>query len=361
MVSTVKLADLWQRIGFHVDVVSMGPRNDKQPVGITANATVQFKKDIFLPDPWNYGICFGFSNLIRKRVREDAPDIIVVNKLLFWTSLSLIPLALRGKKVILLVDALVGMTWWPRGKIPQICAAIYAWTMGWLILSMASRVIFFHPQPEKLLRRLGIFKKSHVIPTGIDPDPFSDAEILRVMEKAINVTYVGRLESVKGVEDFLAAAVPLKKEYPNLIIQVAGWAKPDHPLITQYQDDVSFLGLCDNVAHLLARTHIFVLPSHSEGLSNALMEAMSSGCACIASDVGGNSYLIQNGVSGLLFPAGDIEALRSHIRRLIEDTAKRKAMGEAARRRIEEVFSWRIVGKKYEVLFNEYSTTRVIE
>ena len=103
---------------------------------------------------------------------------------------------------------------------------------------------------------------------------------------------------------------------------------------------------------VLGRTDIFVLPSHSEGLSNALMEAMSSSCACVASDVGGNRYLIENGVSGLLFPAGDREALRSHIRRFVQDEAKRKASGDAARARIDAVFSWEKVGKRYDELFS---------
>jgi glycosyltransferase involved in cell wall biosynthesis len=81
------------------------------------------------------------------------------------------------------------------------------------------------------------------------------------------------------------------------------------------------------------------------------MEAMSSSCACVASDVGGNRYLIENGVSGLLFPAGDREALRSHLRRLVQDGPKRKAMGDAARARIDDAFSWVRVGKQYQELF----------
>jgi glycosyltransferase involved in cell wall biosynthesis len=83
------------------------------------------------------------------------------------------------------------------------------------------------------------------------------------------------------------------------------------------------------------------------------MEAMASGCACVASDVGGNRYLLENGVSGLLFPPGDREALRSHIKRLIQDAPKRKAMGDAARKRIDAVFSWEKVGKQYAELFHQ--------
>jgi glycosyltransferase involved in cell wall biosynthesis len=322
----------------------MGADTSKEVVSDTL--TIYRKKDLFIPDPWNYGIAFGFTSLVKQVIAMEKPDDIVVNKILFWTSLSAIALRLSGKKVILLTDAFVGMTWWPRGLIPQMGAAIYAWTLGWLIMLCAKRIVTFHPQPPSLLKRLGIAQKTEVIPTGIDPAPYGK----RMDHKEITVTYVGRLESVKGVEDFLAAAVSVSAHHPNVVLQVAGFFKDPHPLVEQYKHQVKFLGLYKDIPELLGSTDIFVLPSYSEGLSNALMEAMASGCACIASEVGGNRYLIQNGVSGLLFPAGDREALAAHLRRLMEDPAKRKAMGEAARKRIEELFSWKVVGEKYRSL-----------
>jgi glycosyltransferase involved in cell wall biosynthesis len=307
-----------------------------------------------LKDPWNYGISFGFSGYVRRLIDREKPDYIVVNKLLFWTSLVTILLALAGKRVTVLTDAFVGITWWPRGKIPQIAAAIYAWTFGWLILRSAERIVTFHPQPPELLQKLGIMAKTRVIPTGIDPEPYGHrSKELAHGDGEVTISYVGRLESVKGVDDFLAAVVPLKKQYPKLIIQVAGWYAHGHPLVSQYEREVIFLGLQKDIPSLLAKTDIFVLPSYSEGLSNALMEAMASRCACIASDVGGNRFLIQNDVSGFLFPAGDREALAAHIRRLLDDPHKRKALGESARKRIEEQFSWNVVGEQYRRLFEE--------
>lgn len=351
MVSSVKLADLWQRLGYRVVVVCMSEdmNGEKERTEVLSpTLTIYRKKDFFLPDPWNYGIALGFSGFVKRIIRDEKPDIIVCNKILFWPSLSVIALKIAGYRVTLLTDALVGMTWWGRNFLFRFCSRIYAWTVGWLIMRCADRIVFFHPQPEKLLRFLGVHQKSQVIPTGIDPSSYQGKQ---AGNGTITVSYVGRLESVKGADDFLAAATPLKNDFPQLIIQVVGWYKENHPLVKQYQNQVSFTGLRKDIPEILATTDIFVMPSHSEGLSNAIMEAMSSGCACIASDVGGNAYLIQNGVSGFLFPAGDREALRSHLRRLIEDPAKRKALGEAARKRIDEQFSWAIVGKMYQNLF----------
>ncbi|MBI3619167.1 glycosyltransferase family 4 protein, partial [Candidatus Peregrinibacteria bacterium] len=360
-----KLAELWQRLGYRVAVACMGAETSIEEVSDTL--TIYRKKDLFLPDPWNYGIAFGFTGLVRRIIATEKPDLIVVNKILFWTSLSLIALRARGKRVLLLTDALVGMTWWGRTFLFRLASRLYAWTLGWLILRCADRIVFFHPQPERLLRCLGVFEKSQVIPTGIDAVPygksqkpsagnqenFNSQETSGKEKNGIVVTYIGRLESVKGVDDFLAAAAPLLPTHPPLKIQVVGWHPEDHPLVERYRHDVVFTGLRDDVPALLATTDIFVLSSHSEGLSNALMEAMASGCACIASDVGGNTFLIQNGISGFLFPPGDREALRSHLRRLIEDPAKRRALGNAARARIEKQFSWTVVGEQYRRLFEE--------
>ena len=114
---------------------------------------------------------------------------------------------------------------------------------------------------------------------------------------------------------------------------------------------MDFLGLRNDVAEIFAKTNIFVLPSYSEGLSNALMEAMASGCACIASRVGGNTFLIEEGTSGLLFTPSNREELQKHLLNLIKDGNKREALGQNARKRIESMFSWDIVGKKYATLF----------
>ena len=358
MVSSLKLAELWQRMGYRVVCVCMGGKTSTEKVSPTL--TIHRVWDLYFPDPLNYGIAPTFLFHVLKVLRQEKPEIVVINKILFWSSLVTPVLRLLGKKPIVTVDALVGMTWWPRTSFAKILAFLGAWTHAWLVLLSARRVVFFHPQPPKLLRILGISKKSSVIPTVMDVTRYSSArystsDIGTRDEGLITVTYVGRLESVKGVDDFLAAAVPLKKEYPRLRIQVVGWYRNDHPLVREYEREVTFTGLRNDIPEILKKTDIFVLPSYSEGLSNALMEAMSSGCACIASEVGGNRYLIENGISGFLFPAGDRAALASHIRRLMDDTVKRQMLAKHARERIEKVFSWDVIEENYARIFADVS------
>jgi len=379
MVSSVKLAELWQRLGYRVTVLCMGAAEGQKGKWnreeVSPTLTIYRMKDFFLKDPWNYGIALGFSGKALKLARELKPEVIVVNKILFWSSFSLLRLKISGYKVLLLSDALVGITWWPRGRVAKICSAIYAWTLGWLILKAANRIVFFHPQPLPLLHRLGIAEKSIVIPTGIDlasfpltPVPSPDGRGEKGVRE-VTATYIGRLESVKGADDFVAAAVKAKQNHPELNIQVVGWypstsshstgsgraGQANHPLVKKYSDRVTFTGLRHDIAEILASSDIFVLPSYSEGLSNALMEAMASGCACIVTAVGGNTFLIPSGVYGLLFEPGDRAALAAHISRLVEDPAKRHSLGEAARKRIEEKFSWDKVGEEYRKLFENWA------
>lgn len=352
MVSSVKLAELWQRMGYRVVAVCMGPNTGQEVV--SPSLTIVRVKDLFLPDPLNYGIAPTFLLHVLQVLKKEKPDIVVVNKVLFWSSLVVPFLRCIGKKPIVTTDALVGMTWWPRGFLPKLLMAVGAWTAGWIVLLAASRVVFFHPQPRGLLQFLGIRKKSQVIPTGIDAEKYG---IQKNDQNNPTITYVGRLESVKGVDDFLAAVVPLKREFPKLTVQVVGWysstssGQARHPLVTQYASNVAFMGLRDDVKAILATTDIFVLPSYSEGLSNALMEAMASGCACVATNVGGNAFLLEDGVSGLLFRPGDRTALQRHLRTLLHDAAARKRLSNEARRRIEERFDWSIVERKYATLF----------
>lgn len=351
MVSSYKLAELWQRLGYKVIVVFMGGKNEITEVSPTL--TLHSRDDIFLKDPLNFAISFGFAGYVHRLIKKESPDLIICNKILFWSSFSLIPLRLMGHKILLLTDALVGVTWFPRGWIPKIIMSIGAWTMGWLVMLCAERFVTFHPQPKRILTQMGVERKTEVIPTGIDVSIYAEeASDLRPQTSNVTVTYIGRLESIKGVDDFLATITPLKEKHDDLTVQVVGWYKDDHPLVEQYKDHVTFTGLRDDIPEILAKTDIFVLPSYSEGLCNALMEAMSSSCACIATNVGGNSFLIEDGVSGLLFKPGDRQMLAGLMESLIRNPEERQRLGAAAHQRMLKEFDWSVVGKKYQAVFD---------
>ena len=109
-----------------------------------------------------------------------------------------------------------------------------------------------------------------------------------------------------------------------------------------------------DVAPWLRAIDIFVLPSLSEALSNSLMEAMACGCCPVASDVGGNPELVEEGSSGLLFPAGDSGALAARLALLAEDPELRRRLGDNARERMAASFTRASSARTMGAIYDEY-------
>ena len=158
------------------------------------------------------------------------------------------------------------------------------------------------------------------------------------------VATVGRLDPVKGLDHFLDAAAIAAPQAPDMRFVIVG----DGPLRTELQararqlgvaDRVAFPGYCDNVAARLPCFDIFVLPSISEGMSNALLEAMAAARPIVATDIGANAEAVKAGQSALLVPPGDAGALAGAIVHLYRDRALATSLGRAAREQVESHFS----------------------
>ena len=103
---------------------------------------------------------------------------------------------------------------------------------------------------------------------------------------------------------------------------------------------------------------LFVLSSHSEGLSNALLEAMACGLPAVATAVGGAPEVIEDGVNGLLVPADDDAALADALLRLVRDPGVAGQLGEAARQTILARYSMEAVVDRYVNLYTELNHDR---
>lgn len=131
---------------------------------------------------------------------------------------------------------------------------------------------------------------------------------------------------------------------PELRLVIVGSGPEEQPL-RRYAADLCqtgravFLPGTRSVAAALAGIDIFVLPSVSEGLSNALMEAMACGCTVVASDVGGNPELIEDNKNGLLFPGGDRPALERALAYLIDSPERRSILANEGARSMLEGFT----------------------
>ena len=114
---------------------------------------------------------------------------------------------------------------------------------------------------------------------------------------------------------------------------------------------VRFCGRVNNVDDYLRAADLFVLPSLVEGLSNALLEAMSYGLPCIASDIAGNRRVIRGGENGLLFALNDRLALSEVILALLSNSTEAKRLGEAAYQTIMAEYSIEQVAQRYLNLY----------
>ena len=116
-------------------------------------------------------------------------------------------------------------------------------------------------------------------------------------------------------------------------------------------DRVTFTGVRADVPDVLAAATMSVLPSHSEGLSNAILESMAAGLPVIAADVGGNAEAVEDGVTGLLVPPRDPAALAAAMERMLETPALTARLGRAARHRVIERFGLERLVRETDALY----------
>jgi glycosyltransferase involved in cell wall biosynthesis len=161
----------------------------------------------------------------------------------------------------------------------------------------------------------------------------------------------------KGHREFFTALAVLKDRYPVEALIIGGGRREAEMLQLAAEmglaGRVHFLGQRDDVPDLLAALDVFVLPSHSEGVSLALLEAMAAGLPVLASRVGGLPEVVIDGDNGLLIPPQDPEALAAALARLLDDPAWAQKLGANARRQVAEHYSLERLGREINEIYGE--------
>jgi glycosyltransferase involved in cell wall biosynthesis len=117
-------------------------------------------------------------------------------------------------------------------------------------------------------------------------------------------------------------------------------------------DNFLFLGSRADIPDILAACDIAVLPSRAEGLSNALLEYLAAGLPTIASRVGGNSELVEDGVSGFVVPP-DSEALGTALLKMLRDPGLMRRFGERGREFVAQNFSFERLVREVDALYTD--------
>jgi len=228
--------------------------------------------------------------------------------------------------------------------------------------------------------------KITVIRNGIDLSRFAHPgggaglrRELGLPEQAPLVVVLARLIPQKGIESFLEAAAEVSRRYPDARFLIVGEvfvfrqdksrgngagerdvAERDiayHQVLARQvarlglDGRVIFTGYRSDVPELLSQAAVSVLPSLSEGLSNTVLESMAAGVPVVATRVGGNPELIDDGVGGLLVPPRNPGELARAICAVLDDRDFARRLGQAAKRRVAERFSLERMVRETEDLY----------
>jgi glycosyltransferase involved in cell wall biosynthesis len=170
--------------------------------------------------------------------------------------------------------------------------------------------------------------------------------------------YVGRLSAEKGLFALVDAWTKVTSARGNVRLWLVG-AGPLRDDLARRIEQLHLRGRCvlvgsfDSVEDLLTAADLFVLPSYEEGMSLALLEAMSAGLPIVASDIPGNRTLVVDGEHGLLVKPGQSDAIAAALNKLLDDRALANHYGEDARQRAEHHFSLANMRERHEQLFEQ--------
>jgi glycosyltransferase involved in cell wall biosynthesis len=203
--------------------------------------------------------------------------------------------------------------------------------------------------------------KVRVIHNGIDPKKFQCAGNRQVLFPQAGVgkliVLVGNMHSgVKGHSWLIACAPAVIAEFPSTRFVLVGDGEQRKKYESEVQqsgvsENFIFLGLRNDVPEILACCDIAVLPSLAEGLPNAVLEYMATGLPCVVSSVGGSAELVDEGVTGILVPARDSNALSRALLKLLGDPSSAQRMGKKGQHFVEHNFSFEQMVRRVEELY----------
>lgn len=207
----------------------------------------------------------------------------------------------------------------------------------------------------------------HVTYSGIDVDHFGDTkdekkfrERYGLNENQPIIGSVANLFPRKGYEYLIEALVEVKKFFPDVCCFIVGEGPHSYHqklvrLVEEKQltENVVFAGFQKNVFEFLNSFDVFVLPSLMEGFGIALLEAMAMSKPIVACKVGGVPEVISDGITGMLVPPKNSQALANALIKIMDDDEARQRLGDAARKVMEDQFTQEVAMKRIQALYRE--------
>jgi glycosyltransferase involved in cell wall biosynthesis len=287
-------------------------------------------------------LAYTISSLVFMGRRRRSLDLIHANELLSPTTTALLGKLIFRFPIVTTVlrgGALGDVAVLSAGKLGPLRMRLFArWVDAFIAVSreIVEELERVGVPPERIAR----------IPYGVDLDRFRPVDAARRSEIRRElgwgdgpvVAFVGRLEPEKGLETLLDAWPLVREALPTATLAIAGQGEQREQLERRGAASVSFLGPVRDPASLMQAADCFVLPSYTEGLPNALLEALASGLPCVTTTIGGSSEAVRESVEGHLVPPGEPGPLaRALVAALSGDARDR--LGTAARARATALYS----------------------
>lgn len=212
-------------------------------------------------------------------------------------------------------------------------------------------------------------EKMVVIPSGIDTERFAPLppsdykQRLGLPADAVVVGSLTRMRVRKGVEEFLRAMGEICRVRPAVQVVIAGEVEADDEVRAMVAEAglterLHLLGRRADVPEVLSAMDVFVLSSHNEGMSNAILEAMAMEKPVVATAVGGTVEIVADGETGHLVPPRDVAALRHSIERVLDQPDDGRRMGARGRQVVIDRYSSRAMVRQMEALYTQLLTAR---
>ena len=203
----------------------------------------------------------------------------------------------------------------------------------------------------------------YTVPNGVNTDiwvvpPRRKSQDAANTRDPVRLCIVARVVELKGIDTLLEAMRLTHTAGTPCELDIVGDgpARPELEAQARQLDiaqHVHFLGMRRDVQDILHRCDLFVLPSRTEAMPITILEAMATGLPVVATRVGGIPELVTDGVTGLLVPTDEPEALSQTMTKLIQNPDLRLRMGTAGRKRVEEELSLDTCVRRYEDLYRE--------
>ena len=200
------------------------------------------------------------------------------------------------------------------------------------------------------------------IPNGVDTRHFAPLtpaakqqvrQSLNLPSEALVAIFTGRLAAEKRVNHLINIWPTVRQQHPDAVLLIVGTGPEEAKLKQLAGAGVVFAGRCDDVAPYLQAADVFVLPSVAEGLSVAMLEAMSSGLPAIVTQVGGAADVISPGVNGYLIPPDDVPTLQQAVLTLFQSAELRARLGQAARAVVERDYALPVIARRLRQVYDD--------